>query len=87
VVLEDDRHYFPPYDAVPIVRRETLQRHPEVAAALQKLSGHISADDMRRMNYAVDGEKKDAAAVVKDFVAGKLALFPIADPESFYPSG
>jgi osmoprotectant transport system substrate-binding protein len=69
VVLEDDRHYFPPYDAVPIVRRETLQGHPEVAAALAKLSGRISADDMRRMNYAVDGEKKDAAAVVKDFVA------------------
>ena len=69
VVLEDDRHYFPPYDAVPIVRRETLQRHPEVAAALERLSGRISADDMRRMNYAVDGEKKDAAAVVKGFLA------------------
>ena len=69
VVLEDDRHYFPPYDAVPIVRRETLARHPEVAAALKKLSGRISAEDMRRMNYAVDGEKKDAAAVVKDFLA------------------
>ena len=69
VVLEDDQHYFPPYDAVPIVRRETLDRHPEVAAALQKLSGRISAEDMRRMNYAVDGEKKDAAAVVKEFLA------------------
>lgn len=69
VVLEDDRHYFPPYDAVPIVRRETLQRHPEVAAALQRLSGRISAEDMRGLNYAVDGEKKDAAAVVKDFLA------------------
>jgi osmoprotectant transport system substrate-binding protein len=71
VVLEDDRHYFPPYDAVPIVRRETLERHPEVGAALQKLSGRISAEDMRRMNYAVDGEKKDAALVVKDFLAQK----------------
>jgi len=69
VVLEDDRHYFPPYDAVPIVRRETLERHPEVAAALEKLSGRISAADMRRMNYAVDGEKKDAAAVVRGFLA------------------
>ncbi|HZD95565.1 MAG TPA: glycine betaine ABC transporter substrate-binding protein, partial [Candidatus Sulfotelmatobacter sp.] len=71
-VLEDDRHYFPPYDAVPIVRRETLHRHPEVAAALQKLSGRISAEDMRRMNYAVDGEKKDASDVVKEFLAGKV---------------
>jgi osmoprotectant transport system substrate-binding protein len=69
VVLDDDRHYFPPYDAVPIVRRGTLDRHPEIAAALQKLSGRISAEDMRRVNYAVDGEKKDAAAVVKDFLA------------------
>jgi len=74
VVLEDDRHYFPPYDAVPIVRRETLQRHPEVGKALRALSGRISAEDMRRMNYAVDGEKKDAAAVVKDFMARKLYL-------------
>lgn len=69
VVLEDDQHYFPPYDAVPIVRRETLERHPEVATALQKLSGRITADDMRRMNYAVDGEKKDAAVVVRGLSA------------------
>lgn len=75
VVLEDDQHYFPPYDAVPIVRRATLDRHPELAAALKRLSGHITADDMRRMNYAVDGEKKDAAAVVKDFLARNTSLF------------
>jgi len=74
VVLEDDQHYFPPYDAVPIVRRETLDSHPEIAAALLRLSGRISADDMRRMNYAVDGEKKDAAAVVNDFLARKASL-------------
>ena len=74
VVLEDDKSYFPPYDAVPIVRRDTLQRHPEVRAALQKLSGHISAEDMRHMNYAVDGEKKDAALVVKDFLSSKSTL-------------
>ena len=72
VVLEDDRHYFPPYDAVPIVRRETLQRHPEAATALQQLSGRITVEDMRHMNYAVDGEKKDAAAVVKEFLTKNL---------------
>jgi Substrate binding domain of ABC-type glycine betaine transport system len=48
------------------VRRETLERHPAVAAELAKLSGRISAEDMRRMNYAVDGEKKDAQVVVKE---------------------
>ena len=74
MVLEDDRHYFPPYDAVPIVRRETLQRHPEVVAALQKLSGRISAEDMRRLNYAVDGQKRDAAQVVKDFLVREASL-------------
>jgi len=74
VVLEDDRHYFPPYDAVPIVRRATLDRHPEVRTGLQKLSGRITAEDMRRMNYAVDGEKKDAAAVVKEFLARRSLL-------------
>ncbi len=72
VVLQDDRHYFPPYDAVPLVRQETLRRYPEIAAALRRLSGRISADDMRRMNYAVDGEKKDAAAVVKAFIETRL---------------
>ncbi|HZI58982.1 MAG TPA: glycine betaine ABC transporter substrate-binding protein [Verrucomicrobiae bacterium] len=73
IVLEDDLHYFPPYDAVPIVRRETLEKHPEVASALRSLSGRITAEDMRRMNYAVDGEKKDAAMVVRDFIAQKMA--------------
>jgi osmoprotectant transport system substrate-binding protein len=74
VVLEDNQHYFPPYDAVPIVRRATLQRHPEIASALQRLGGRITADDMRRMNYAVDGEKKDAAAVAQDFLARRTFL-------------
>jgi len=69
LVLADDRRYFPPYDAVPVVRRETLEKHPKVATALNRLSGRISAEDMRRMNYAVDGEKQDAAAVVKAFLA------------------
>ena len=72
VVLEDNKHYFPPYDAVPIVRRETLQRDPEIGQALRQLSGRITAQEMRQMNYAVDGQKKDAAAVVKDFLAKKL---------------
>jgi osmoprotectant transport system substrate-binding protein len=70
VVLEDDGGYFPPYDAVPIVRPEILKQ-PTVAAALARLSGRISAEDMRRMNYAVDGEKKDASVVVREFIAEK----------------
>jgi osmoprotectant transport system substrate-binding protein len=68
VVLDDDKHYFPPYDAVPIVRPPVFQICSEAKAAFQRLGGRISADDMRRMNYAVDGERKDAAAVVTKFL-------------------
>ena len=71
VVLEDDLHYFPPYDAVPIVRPECLQTSPEVAGALYRLTGRLSAQDMRRLNYAIDGEKRDVAVVVRDFLQHK----------------
>jgi glycine betaine/choline ABC-type transport system substrate-binding protein len=70
-VLEDDRHYFPPYQAVPIVRRETLARHPEVGKALDELGGKISAEEMRRMNYAVDGQRRDLKEVVREFLKSK----------------
>lgn len=68
VVLEDDRHYFPPYDAVPILRAETAQRHPDAATAIGTLAGRISAAEMRRMNYAVDGLHRDAAEVMREFL-------------------
>src|SRR5579863_7433260 len=70
-VLEDDRHYFPPYEAVPIVRQEALARHPEVGPALDALAGKISDDDMRELNYAVDGEHRDVKEVVREFRRGK----------------
>ena len=68
VVLQDDHHYFPPYEAVAIMRGDVLKTHPEVGAALGELAGTISDEDMRRLNYAVDGEHRDAAAVVKEFL-------------------
>jgi osmoprotectant transport system substrate-binding protein len=67
VALEDDRHYFPPYDAVPIVRQSTLARFPQLRAALADLAGKLSAADIRRLNYAVDAQHQDAAAVVRQF--------------------
>ncbi len=67
-VLEDDRHYFPPYDAVPIVRPEALRQFEGMRTALEQLKGRISTQDMRRMNYAVDGEKRDVSDVVHDFL-------------------
>lgn len=66
--LQDDRHYFPPYEAVPVVREETLKMHPQLEKALQQLSGKITEEEMRRMNYAVDAEHKDPAQVASDLI-------------------
>jgi osmoprotectant transport system substrate-binding protein len=71
VALEDDRRYFPPYEAVPLVRRAMLDKHPEAGAALGQLAGKISEEEMRRMNYAVDGEHRDPADVVREFRKAK----------------
>ena len=69
VALEDDRHYFPPYDAVPIVRQSSLAQFPQLRAALRSLGGKLTAADMRRLNYAVDAQHQDVAAVVRAFRA------------------
>lgn len=70
-VLQDDRHYFPPYEAVPVVRQEALAHHPEVGDALNELAGKISDSDMRQLNYAVDGQKRDVKEVVRTFLQEK----------------
>ncbi len=67
-VLDDDRHYFPPYEAVPVVREQTLREHPEIAHLLADLADKISDQEMRRMNYAVDGQHHDAKDVVREFL-------------------
>jgi osmoprotectant transport system substrate-binding protein len=67
VALEDDRHYFPPYDAVPIVRQSTLARFPQLRSALADLAGKLTASDIRRLNYAVDAQHQDATAAVRAF--------------------
>jgi glycine betaine/choline ABC-type transport system substrate-binding protein len=69
VVLEDDRHYFPPYQAVSVVRGVALEQHAGLREVLDALGGRISEDDMRRMNYALDGEHQDVTSVVRDFRA------------------
>ncbi len=70
-VLEDDRHYFPPYEAVPVMRVQTVQQHPEIAQALAGLAGKISNEEMQRLNYAVDGQHRDAKDVVHEFLKSK----------------
>jgi osmoprotectant transport system permease protein len=68
VMLDDDRHYFPPYDAAPVVRSAVLLAHPEVREALAHLAGKIAVSDMRRMNHAVDADHRDAADVAREFL-------------------
>ncbi len=65
--LEDDRHYFPPYQAVPLVRDDALKRWPQIRTALDALAGKITADDVRAMNEAIDGQHRDPAEVVREF--------------------
>jgi osmoprotectant transport system permease protein len=68
--LEDDRKYFPPYDAVPIVRREILEQHPQLEDAFKRIKGSISEAQMRKLNYSVDGEHRDVKQVAKEFLEG-----------------
>lgn len=65
--LNDDRHYFPPYDAVPVLVRKALKENPSLRAALSDLAGKISAEEMRRMNAEVDADQRDVKTVVSEF--------------------
>lgn len=67
-VLEDDKKLFPPYQAAPLMRQETLKKHPELKKALEKLAGKITSDEMTRMNYAVDVEGKEAKDVAREYL-------------------
>ena len=71
VPLVDDKHYFPPYDAVPIVRRDALARFPQLRDALSDLANKISAEEMRHLNSEVDANQRDPAAVIRAFRASK----------------
>jgi osmoprotectant transport system substrate-binding protein len=70
-VLADDRHYFPPYEAVPVIRQQLLQEHPELSKILGALANTISDSEMQQMNYAVDGQHRDTREVVREFLRKK----------------
>jgi osmoprotectant transport system permease protein len=72
VRLEDNRHYFPPYDAVPVARAATLLRYPQVRTALERLAGRISADDMQAMNDAADARHEDVKAIARRFLDTRI---------------
>jgi osmoprotectant transport system substrate-binding protein len=70
-VLEDDKHYFPPYEAVAVIRKQCLQDHPEVEQAVAALAGKISDQEMQKLNYALDGEHRDVKDVAHEFLKSK----------------
>ncbi len=71
VVLTDDKQYFPPYEATPIVRQAALKQHPQLQSAIAQLGGLIDESQMRRLNYQVEGEKRDVKQVVREFLQAK----------------
>src|SRR2546430_780664 len=68
-VLEDDKHYFPPYDAAPLIREAVVVKHPEMREALRAVGGNVSEEQMRVINCAADGEHKEVKRVVKEVLA------------------
>lgn len=68
--LKDDKQFFPPYDASPVLRKDVAEKHPEVVEAIESLIGKLDADTMIDLNYQVDIEKKSerevALAYLKD---------------------
>ena len=70
-VLDDDRHYFPPYQAVTIIRGKIAKEYPDVIASIAELAGQISDHDMQHMNYEATAQHKDVTVIVRDFLASK----------------
>lgn len=72
--LKDDRRFFPPYEAAPVIRNDVLTRHPEIIGAFRRISGKIDERTMQRLNYEVDGLRHSPATVVADFLASINSL-------------
>jgi osmoprotectant transport system substrate-binding protein len=75
VVLDDDKHFFPPYQVAPVVRNDTLARFPAIASALNPLAPHLTDTTMRHLNWRVDGKHEEPADVAADFLAS-IGLVP-----------
>ncbi len=73
-ILEDDKKYFPPYEAVPVFNQEILKKYPKLGEAINQLSGLISTEEMQKMNYQVDNQSRPVAQVVREFIKSKPEL-------------
>jgi glycine betaine/choline ABC-type transport system substrate-binding protein len=78
VILEDDKHYFPAYDAVPVVREDSLARWQGMGEAIEELRDSITDTAMRKMNYEVDVNHRDIADVAKEFLAKRASSTKVA---------
>jgi len=81
--LVDDRHYFPPYQAVPVFNSATLRRHPQLVGVLKALGGRLDAATMRELNRQVDLEHRQPAEVVRTYLrraAPEAPLHPAPPP-------
>ncbi|HET6872477.1 MAG TPA: glycine betaine ABC transporter substrate-binding protein, partial [Sporolactobacillaceae bacterium] len=67
-VLQDDKHYFPPYYAAPVIRKSVLQKHPELKKVINSLAGKIDDAEMQKLNAEVDLEKKEPKDVAREFL-------------------
>lgn len=73
-LLEDDRGFFPPYEAAPVVREDALARVPGLGAALELLAGRLDEARMRRLNYEVDELKRSPRSVARAFLSAQGLL-------------
>lgn len=71
VTLEDNKGFFPPYEAAPVFRKETLDAHPELRDILGELAGRIGNETMRDLNYQVDENHRSASEVAREYLAGE----------------
>ena len=71
-MLKDDKGLFPPYQGAPLLRKETLQKYPELEKVLNKLSGKITDEEMRKMNYEVNVNGKNSEEVAKQFLQKRI---------------
>jgi len=81
--LVDDRHYFPPYQAVPVFNSASLRRHPQLVGVLKALAGRLDAATMRELNRQVDLEQRQPAEVVRAYLrraAPEAPLHPAPPP-------
>jgi glycine betaine/choline ABC-type transport system substrate-binding protein len=84
--LEDDKGFFPPYYAAPVVRADTLKEYPQLEAILNKLAGRISDTTMQRLNYEVDGKRRKPEDVARDFLQAEGLIGQAAAPPTTRPA-